>query len=162
MNFDTETAGQYACEKLDLLLQRAERDTAEAVAKNDIPTAVVHFAKFRTLVRLLAEKMTALQKHVDSMSYELLPTMFDNQGVKTIKIDDVGRVTINVRWNASMIDKAAGLEWLRSTGNDGLIIETVNASTLAGFAKERALEGKPLPDDVFTVGTAQLVSITKV
>jgi hypothetical protein len=87
--------------------------------------------------------------------------MFTNQDVKTIKIDDVGRVTVNQRWVASMPDKEAGMNWLRVSGNDGLIIETVNAQTLAAFAKTQAIAGSPLPDAVFTVGVAPYTSITK-
>ena len=60
-----------------------------------------------------------------------------------------------------MPDKSAGMDWLRVTGNEGLIIETVNAQTLAAFAKTQALAGSPLPDDTFTVGVAPYTSITR-
>jgi hypothetical protein len=70
-------------------------------------------------------------------------------------------VTVNVRWNATMLNKEKGMEWLRSTGNSGLIIETVNASTLTSFAKGEALAGHALPDSIFNVRTAPYVSITK-
>jgi len=159
MNFDTETAAQYAAEKLDSMLERAERDTAAAIGGNDIPTAVGHFAKLRDAVRGLQDKMTLLQKHIDMMSQELLPTLFGNQDVKTIKIDNIGTVTINDRWTASMPDRAKGMEWLRETGNEGLIIETVSAQTLGAFAKELALKGDPLPGEVFKVTAVPYVSI---
>ena len=113
------------------------------------------------LIDEIAKKTAALKKHIDSLSYEILPTMFGNQNVKTIKIDDVGRVTVNVRWSASMIDKQASMEWLRTSGNEGLIIETVNAQTLGAFAKAETVAGKPLPDHLFKVSTAQHISITK-
>lgn len=161
MNFDTETAASYAADKLDSFLERAKRDTAQIVQNNDIPETVQHFAAFRDRVKNLAEKLAELQKHVDAMSYEILPTMFTNQNVKTISVSGVGRVSINVRWNASMLKKAEAMEWLRTSGNEGLIIETVNAQTLASFAKTETLAGKPLPEHLFKVGTAQHVSITK-
>ena len=53
------------------------------------------------------------------------------------------------------------MDWLRATGNEGIIIETVNAQTLAAFAKTQALAGKPLPDETFTVGVAPYTSITR-
>jgi hypothetical protein len=87
--------------------------------------------------------------------------MFTNHNVKTIKLDDIGRVTVNVKWSATMIDREKGMEWLRDTGNQGLIIETVNAGTLTTFAKDEALAKRPLPSDLFKVGTAQHISITK-
>jgi hypothetical protein len=161
MNFDTNLAAGYAADKLDSLLERAQRDTTEVVQTNDIPKTVEHFAALQNTVDDLAKKISALKKHVDSLSYEILPTMFGNQNVKTIKLDDIGRVTVNVRWTASMINKQRSMEWLRTSGNEGLIIETVNAMTLASFAKTETLAGKPLPDHLFKVGTAQHMSITK-
>ena len=116
---------------------------------------------FRELYRALDDRLTRLKGHVDELSYNLIPTLFDNAHVKTIKIDDVGRVSINLRWQASMVDKAAGMDWLRESGNGGLIIDTVNAHTLGAFAGERADKGEPLPGNMFTVTTKQLVSITK-
>ena len=142
MKFDTKTAAGYAADKLDSLLERAQRDTTEVVQTNDIPTTVAHYAALRDTVRDLAAKVAALQKHVDSLSYETLPTMMGNQSVKTITVDNVGRVSINVRWSASMVDKEAGMQWLRDTGNEGLIIATVNAGTLSSFAKAETLAGK--------------------
>ena len=124
------------------------------VEQNDIPSIIKHFDALRTEYRSLKDKIEKLESEVNDLSYSLIPQMFQNQDVKTIKLDNVGRVTVNVRWTASMPDKAAGMDWLRSTGNDGIIIETVNAQTLASFAKELAVGGTPLPDNLFTVGTS--------
>ena len=161
MDFAAETAAGYAAQKLDLLLERAQRETTEIIQQNDIPSAVTHFAELRDRTKDLAERVSALQKLVDSLSYEILPTMMGNQNVKTINIENVGRVSVNVRWSATMLNKEAGMQWLRDTGNDGLIIATVNAGTLSSFAKTETLAGKPLPSDIFKVGTAQHISITK-
>ena len=161
MEYDTSLAAQYAGTKLNSLINRAHRDTLELVEKNDIPTIVKHFDALRTEYRALKDKLTKLETEVNDLSYNLIPTMFDAQDVKTIKIDDVGRVTVNQKWAASMPDKEVGMNWLRVSGNDGLIIETVNSNTLAAFAKTQAMAGSPLPDDVFTVGVAPYVSITK-
>ena len=161
MNFDTNLAAGYAADKLDSLLERAQRDTTEVVQTNDIPKTVAHFAALQNTVDDLAKKISALQKHVDCSELRNPPNNVRNQNVKTIKLDNVGRVTVNVRWTASMLNKERGMEWLRTSGNEGLIIETVNAMTLASFAKTETLAGKPLPDHLFRVGTAQHMSITK-
>jgi hypothetical protein len=161
MEYDTNLAAQYAGTKLDSLINRTHRDTMNLVEKGDIPTIVKHFDAVRTEYRSLKDKIEKLEAEVNQLSYEIIPTMFTNQDVKTIKIDDVGRVTVNQRWVASMPDKEAGMNWLRVSGNDGLIIETVNAQTLAAFAKTQAIAGSPLPDAVFTVGVAPYTSITK-
>ena len=161
MQADTHAAAGSAAETLDAFFDRATRDTQDIVACNDIPTAVTHFAELRDMVDLVAEKVSALQAHIRSLSYEVLPTMFENQNVKTIKLENIGRVTVNVRWSAMMLDKEQGMQWLRETGNEGLIQETVNAMTLSSFAKAEILAGKSLPETLFKVGTAQHISITK-
>lgn len=161
LRFDTKTAAQYAGEKLDSLLERASRDTAQVIEQQDIPTAVAFFAELRDIARNLSEKLSAVQKVVDGLSYEALPTMFTNANVKTIRVENVGRVSINVRWSASMPDKETGLGWLKQTGNAGLIQETVNAQSLGAFAKEETMHGRPLPSDIFKVTSTPYVSITK-
>ena len=160
MKFDTQTVADCAAQKLDSLLERAARDTAEAIEQADIPQAAAYFAELRDTVKDLAAKTSALQKHLDQLSQELIPTLFTNQNIKTITIPGVGRVTVNVKWSASMLNKEAGLQWLRSTGNDGLIQETVHPQTLGAFAKEETMTGKPLPQDIFKTSTMKFVSIT--
>jgi hypothetical protein len=161
MQFDTQTAAQYAGQKLDSLLERATRDTTEVVERADIPEAVAYFAELRDTVKELAEKTSALQKHVDELSQQILPTLFTNANVKTIKVNGVGRVSINDRWSATMLNKERGLGWLRGSGNEGLIIETVNAQTLGAFAKEEVMAGRSLPDNIFRVSATPYTSITK-
>jgi hypothetical protein len=162
MEFDTGTAARYAGEKLDLLLARAVRDSATVTEQGEIPKVVKHFDQLRDIVRDLVIKVTALTKHVETLSEESIPNLFSKQGVKSVNVIDLGRVTINIRWSASMLDKGRGLEWLRGSGNEGLIIETVNAQTLGAFAKTEAIGGRPLPDDVFKTSTKSYVSITAV
>ena len=161
MKFDTETAAGFAADKLASFLRRATRDSQEVAQTNDIPSTLSHFTALRSEVDKLEKLVDDLKAHVKYLSYEVLPTLFTYQNIKTITIPDLGRCTVNVRWNATMPDKEAGMNWLRATGNDGLIIETVNAGTLSTFAKEMTLNGMPLPEEVFRVTTAQHISITK-
>ena len=55
MKFDTKTAAGYAADKLDSLLERAQRDTTEVVQTNDIPTTVAHYAALQDTVDDLFE-----------------------------------------------------------------------------------------------------------
>ena len=135
MEYDSTLAAQYAGTKLDSLVNRAHRDTMKLVDDGDIPTVVKHFAALRTEYRALKDKVEKLEMEVNDLSYNLIPTMFQNQGVKTVKLDDIGRVTVNQRWIASMKDKTQGMDWLRATGNEGLIIETVNSSNTGSLRK---------------------------
>ena len=161
MKFDTQTAARFAGEKLDLFLARTIRDSAEVIERADLPETVAYFADLRDVVHDLAAKTSMLTKHVEELSQEFIPTMFMNQHVKSFTIPGLGRATINVRWSASLINKNKAFDWLRSTGNDGLIIETVNSQTLGAFARTESVAGHPLPSEIFKVGSSSFVSITK-
>lgn len=161
MTPDTIKAVDRALKALGCVLAAAIRDTDEASLTNDIPQVAQHFYDLRNKAGEITRQAAALEAHVRDISYSTLPTMMINQDIKSIHVNGLGTVTVNVRWNATMLDKEAGMNWLRATGNDGLIIETVNASTLTGFAKDMALNGMPLPSNIFKVGTAQHISITK-
>ena len=161
MKPETQVIGDCAVKRLERILADVEQETTEVVQQGDIPSIAIHFSAFRELTRSLKARVAALEKHVDSLSYEILPTLFTNANVKTINVIGLGTVTINVRWSATMLDKEKSMQWLRETGNEGLIIQTVSAPTLTAFAKAETLAGKSLPEDLFKVGTSQLVSIRK-
>jgi hypothetical protein len=158
---DTLTDANLATAYLTRALKGLIRDTLKVLAEKDIPAAVAHFAEARAAVKALDARVTELQKHIDSLSYQALPTMFDNAKVKSINVDGVGRVTVNDHWSASILNREAGFDWLRKTGNEGLIIETVNAQTLGAFAKEEVKAKRPLPDDIFRVTARPYISIEK-
>ena len=162
LNPEIEASASIARHALDDLLAIANRESAKLVNTSDLPTVVSYFSDLRDRIQDLARQTTALTKHVEELSHQTIPTLFENANIKTITVNDVGRVTVNVRWSASPVDKETAFGWLRQTGNEGLIIQTVNAQTLAAFAKEEALAGRPLPADVFKVGTSNFVSITAV
>jgi len=71
-------------------------------------------------------------------------------------------MTVIDRWSAKILDKVKAFAWLRSTGNEGLILETVNAQTLGAFAKGEVIKGNPLPDDIFQVTASPYTSITAI
>ena len=161
LNPDIEATASLAGHALDEMLAAVNSQSAELVLKPDIPVVVAYFAELRDKIDDLARKAGALKAHVETLSRETIPTLFANSNVKTIKIEGVGRATVNVHWSASPVDKEAAFGWCRQTGNGSLIIETINSQTLGAFAKAEALAGRPLPSDLFKVSTSSFISITK-
>jgi hypothetical protein len=160
MEFDTVTAGDYAAAKLDSLIERSHRDSLALIDKGDIVALIRHFDRLRDKYRELEMKVKRLKDEVDILSYTAIPDAFNSSSLKPpLPIDDVGTVSIGHTWVASMIDKEAGFRWLRATGNESLITETVNWRTLAAFAKAETTEGRRLPDDIFNVGVSAYTSI---
>ena len=137
-------------------------DGRTALASNDHLAIIRHFDQLRRVNAIIKDAKKALDAIEQSFSREHVPEALREQGVKSVTIDGIGRVTISHRWSASMIDKEKGMDWLRSNGHGGIIQETVNSSTLSAFAKDLFQEqDTELPPELFKVGQMAVTSITK-
>lgn len=118
----------------------------------------------RNLDEQLDEVKKTLGKALQSLSVAVLPQKFQEEGVSTLTMKELGaRFTVNTRITASMTDKERAMEWLREGGHGDIIVPTINSSTLSKFASEYVLEqGQDLPDDLFKISTIQHMSRTKV
>lgn len=151
------------CDAMVQVAQSVREDGIEAIASNDPVTVIRHFAHLRTATKKIKEAREALAEMEDRLSREQVPDVMRAHGIKTTTIEGVGRVSLSSRWSCSMLDKPLGLDWLRNEGHGGLIQETVNAQTLASFAKDLfETKGIELPVDIFKTGTMTFTSITKV
>lgn len=143
----------------------AEADAVEKLAKasTDLPNILKLFKQLRDANERLEVSRKKFNTFLDFFSRNIIPDMMQEQGVKTISLDDIGyRFTVSVKMNASMADKAAGMNWLRNEGHGDLIQETVNASSLSAFAKSYIEEtGKDLPADLFKLSNLRYTSVTK-
>lgn len=138
------------------------QDTIDVVATGDHVAVIIHFDQVRKAAELIKEAREALKEISDRLSREQVPDVMREAKIKTTTIEGVGRVTISNKYSATIIDKVGGYNWLRTNDAESLITETVNAQTLASFAKEYVeSEGKDLPVEFFKVGTMPFTSITK-
>ena len=150
------------CGGLNKLAEMVRTDTAEDVAANDHVALIKHYDKVRKVTESIKEAREALDEMEKRLSREQVPEAMRAHDIKTITIEGVGRVSLSNRWSCSMLDKEAGLEYLRANNAAGLIIETVNSQTLAAYAKDLSTEkGVELPADVFKTGIMTFTSITK-
>ena len=128
-----------AAEDLDLLLQLVRLDTQTVVEDGDLATVAAHFQYVRDMAKALKDKASALTLHVESISREMLPTLFENAGMKSANFPGIGTVAINQRWSASMIIPDKAIQWLRYEGNGGVVRETVHHETLGAMAKDAVI-----------------------
>lgn len=101
---------------------------------------------------------------IEEISKFELPALFDDDGISTITIEGVGRVTLQSGVFASIIEdnKADAFEWLRNTGKGSLITEVVNATTLKAAVKQWLISGEPIPECFkVTPYTAAVLTPTK-
>jgi hypothetical protein len=121
-----------------------------------------HYLDVRTFYDNLHEVSKELTKLKDQMSYKDIPTAFEREGTTTLTLQEGYRVTISQLVQASTKDMATGIAWLDEHGHGALAKRTINAQTLAAFARSEMEEGRELPEDVFTVRIGQNTSLTKV
>ena len=149
--------------QMEEMLKEAEEEERLLKATTDLPLVLRKFKEIRDANERLEVSRKKFNTFLDFFSRNIIPDMMQEQGVKTISLDDIGyRFTVSVKMNASMADKAAGMNWLRDEGHGDLIQETVNASSLSAFAKSYIEEtGKDLPADLFKLSNLRYTSVTK-
>lgn len=151
------------CSGVQKIATMVREDTDEIVATNDHVAVIKHYDQVRKVTDQIKDAREALDEMEKKLSREQVPDVMRAHNVKTITIEGIGRVSLSNRWSCSMLDKQLGMDYLRKTGNSGLIIETVNSSTLAAFAKDISTEkGEELPTDIFKTSIMTVTSITKV
>jgi hypothetical protein len=148
------------------LSEQLRRKTAE-LKGGDHVALICHYADVRAAHAAIDESIKSLYEMKESLSREIVPDAMraanGGRGIKTINLVGIGRVSLSNRWSVSMLDKVQGMQYLRDTGNEGLIQETVNSSTLTAFGKNlMETEGKELPDHLFKSSIMTITSITKV
>lgn len=138
----------------------------EEARKGKLPEALRLWYEISQQYEELDKARKELYAQIEQMSRATLPEMLDESDVKTITLELDGgrkvRFTKNARVSCSMVDKEGGMNWLRESGNEALIQETVNSSTLSAFAKQYIEdEGRDLPPEMFKMSTLNYISATK-
>lgn len=112
-----------------------------------------------------AERKKIYEK-LEGISRATIPEMLEEEDVSNVTLDyGEGlkyRFGKTQRVSCSMPDKEGGMAWLRENGGEGLIQETVNASSLSSFAKDYSKEkGADLPPEFFKTTSMVYTSVTK-
>lgn len=142
----------------------AIKETMEARAQqDDIPGAIRQFILLRDMLDRVAGLQSEIQTVREHWAYVGIPALFERAGVTSYTLKEGFRVTTQTLVRASTRDMEAGIRWCKDNEHEFLVKETINASTLAGYARSRAEEGKPdLPPDVFNVNFGMNTSVTRV
>lgn len=138
-----------------------------AAAKSNPTSLAQAYVSIRNAHDTVAEELKELSKLVEKIKTETLPQLFEDYKTKNVSVEVDGvtyRVGTSVRATASIKgDAAEAHKWLRDNNLGALIIETVNASTLAATAKTMMeTDGKEPDPDLFQFGSMTTTSVTKV
>lgn len=139
-------------------------DNIEVAARADsLPDAAREFIALRDFHERLGELLSHVADVKNKWAYEGMPALFERQGVTSYNLKEGYRVGVQALIRASTRDMESGIKWARDNGQEWLVKETINASTLAGFARSRAEAGEPdLPADVFNVHFGMNTSVTRI
>lgn len=104
-----------------------------------------------------------VNKTVERYSKQVIPTSMDDAGVDMVRLPFLSRSFYPVtKHSASMVDKDAGMVWLRENGGEDLIQPAVNASSLASFLKELLMEsGVEPPPEVMKLNIYRITGSSK-
>lgn len=99
---------------------------------------------------------------IDVIRLNLLPVAMENEGLESpMNVAGVGRVSLTGDVYASVLDKENFFEWLHDNQSGDLIQETVNASTLKAWVKDKIKKGESYPTELLKVTPYTRASITK-
>ena len=145
-------------------------NTSVSCLDTQIDIGVVSVATAESAARVLAEvdklgkawrdatkKLTALEHR---LAYEIVPRVFDD--VTAVDIAGLGRVSIQSRFSCTIKDEERenAIAWLKNNGYDGLVKETINASTLKAQARMYMQEtGYEFPEDFFTTKVVTFANV---
>lgn len=160
---------QLRCSRLKLVADEALAVDVEGVdavlsdvGRTPLAVACAAYIAVRDAYDALTEQAKALGELRRQLQYEVLPPVFERDGVTTVTLEQGYRCTVSETVRASMKDKEQAIKWLRGHNLGDIIQSTVNAQTLAATARSLMEEGKNLDPDVFNVAIVHSVSATKV
>lgn len=153
---------QQVCQDLVEVAEMVRADTQRVVATKDHIQLIRHYSHLRNATDSIKNSREALREIEEKLSRETIPEAFQNEGVTSVNVEGVGRVVVSYRYSCSMLKKQEAMQHLRDIGQEGLIQETVNSSTLSAFARNYLEEeGMELPDDLFRVSSSPYTSIRR-
>lgn len=122
----------------------------------------IHVMKrFQDLNESADEVKKTIGKIYDWTRMGLVPSKMDEEGVDSVRVTGIGRVSLTADLSVSMPDKPAGYRWLTDHGLGDLVTETVNASSLKAVIRRRMRDGEEVPEGVFKISPFTRASITK-
>jgi len=130
---------------------------------SDLVETCLYYYSLKELHALLDGEVKRLYHMKERLNKGRIPELFEDKEVDKIAIKEVARSFYPVRrMSASMVDKQAAFEWLRSRGLQDLIQPTVNSSSLAAACKELLQEeGVEPPSDAIKLSPYSTTGMSK-
>ena len=144
----------------DLAVQAHEATDYDTL---EIAELARRFWTLKTLHERADKARKQLYHIVNAIDKGIFPAQLEKRDLDMVRVPELGRSFYSQdKTSASILDKEGGYKWLRENGHEDLIQETVNAGTLASFARNLQIEeGIDLPEDLFKVTTYSTTGSSK-
>jgi hypothetical protein len=99
------------------------------------------------------EVVSGLKKEFEHIRVILLPKRLEAEGLKNFRLASGRGITTTPEMFVSVLagDKPAFIQWLKDSGQAGIVKEDVNPQTLKAFVKERIENAEEYPADIVKV-----------
>lgn len=104
-----------------------------------------------------------IQKIYDFLRLNLIPEGMENEGIRNITYEGIGRVqtATDIRVSVLAADRDELHQWMEDNGHGDMVTDTINSSSLKAWVKGQIKEGKEYPIDLIKVDAFDRASITK-
>lgn len=133
----------------------------EQLMEMDIRDLAILQQRYKELHELMDKNKSNVGVVFDMIRTNVMPLKMDEAGVATITLSGIGRVQLTDDLRVKVLDKDKQFEWLEQNGNQDLISETVNASSLKALLRRLMREGEAIPGDTFEISPFTRASIVK-
>lgn len=129
----------------------------------ELKTLVEEFSRLKSEKDLLEEQLTAVNKRIEILARQEIPSAMDDAGIHNVNFEGIGRISLRADVFASISadNKEAAYEWLEATGRGSLVKPTVNASSLKAAIKAWIQDGEQIPEDLFKVTPYTQATLTR-
>ena len=147
-------------EKLDSFMSVCEVENFD-FEKMELVELAHYQASLKSVHERLDKHKSTVGKMFDYIRTQAVPLKMEEEGVESITVQGVGRLSLTSDIYLQVKDKEGSFEWLMDNGHGDLISETVNASSLKALLRRMLRDGKEVPDEVYKVTPFSRASITK-
>lgn len=131
--------------------------------ENDAVASIRIMDECNTMKARVGEMVKSpLEAIYDMLRFAIIPARMEAEGITSITVEGIGRCNAVPDVQVKQLDKTALYDWLVENELEDMIVQSVNAQTLAAFVRNRIKDGKTLPAiEVLDVKAIQRAQITR-
>jgi len=118
------------------------------MSENQLVELAKEADQLRTLKETLDGQLSAVKTRLSQILENELPALMEDQEISKFAVDGIGTIFLRTEVYSYVRsdDRPKFYDWLRETGNEGLIVPYVHPATQKAFIKEQLEDGVEFPE----------------